>query len=243
MKLTDNIKSIIKKIKNGESLSDPEKHDYIMYSISDKNTGKMSNIPAISTSCLYNPYCIERQKIPGSACSECYAKALLENGSRETTAEKLKVNTLFYSNYEITEECIPLINSLILRLETCGEICNLLHIKNYIEIAKKNSHCTVVLWTKNIDLIDRIQEIKPKNMIIIFSELFQNNNWTEKQFFNFRKIHPAIDKLFIVFSGEYIKQNNIELNCVKKNGKKRCINCMLCYELNNTFIIREKLHR
>ena len=49
--------------------------------------------------------------------------------------------------------------------------------------------------------------------------------------------YPFIDKIFTVYNISYIRDNGIEINC----GKKKCIECQLCYSHNDVKYINEKI--
>jgi hypothetical protein len=66
---------------------------------------------------------------------------------------------------------------------------------------------------------------KPENLIIIKSSKYLND------------ISLSLGKVFTVFTKEYIKENNVSINC----GDKKCIDCLICYTQNNTKFINEKL--
>lgn len=44
------------------------------------------------------------------------------------------------------------------------------------------------------------------------------------------------DKVFTVYTKDFIKENMVDINC----GGKHCLTCQLCYRNNGTFYIREK---
>ena len=46
-----------------------------------------------------------------------------------------------------------------------------------------------------------------------------------------------VDHVFTVYTKEYIKENNIDVNC----GSKNCLGCQLCYNKDTEFHIREQL--
>ncbi len=58
--------------------------------VSDYMSGKMENVPSISTSCLVNPRCITRMQNGCSICSYCFAADGLsyKKGLRENYVSK-----------------------------------------------------------------------------------------------------------------------------------------------------------
>ena len=70
---------------------------------------------------------------------------------------------------------------------------------------------------------------KPDNLIIIRSSMFINKAVKPGYWF--------VDKTFTVYDKEYIKANQVDINC----GARDCINCLKCYTHNDKREIREKL--
>ena len=52
-----------------------------------------------------------------------------------------------------------------------------------------------------------------------------------------REKYWMVDHLFTVYDKDFIKNNNIEINC----GAKSCLGCKKCYIDNNIFYINEQL--
>lgn len=223
-------------IRNNGDLLHIEKQVFIEYSITEpRKNGKMDTIPSISTSALCNVSCAMRSRQADCICSKCYARRQLQ--MMKTLREKMEVNTLFYTKYELTAADIPRINTSVFRFESFGELNNELQVKNYFLIARRNRHCFFVLWTKNYHLIESARKLyglkKPKNLRIIASEYIIDHDITE----HIWKRYKFIDKIFSVYSKEYAEQNQIEINC---SGK--CKNCMRCYDQENKErFIREML--
>ena len=230
--MKSDIKAIKEKIDNNETLTEAEKHEYILYSITDNHTGKMENMVSISTSCLTNPYCIERRTNENLICNQCYAAAQLEY--QNTTNRKMEYNTVFYTRYMLNPCDIPLINATVFRAEAFGDVQNVLQCKNYYTIARKNPHCTFVAWTKNPELYANAGT-KPKNFMIVYSMPGINMECTPARFDLLKRYNPIIDKVFCVFTEEYANENNVNICC----GNKHCCNCLICYKKNTRKIINE----
>ena len=228
---------IFNKIDNNEKLTDYEIKKYINYSLTNHG-GKMTGIRSCSTSCICNEYCKNRMKNKKLVCAECYSKTLHEIQTLNFP-DKMKRNTVFYSNYKLTKNSIPFINESVFRFESFGDISNELHFQNYCTIAAANK-ATFVLWTKNIKIIksyiDQGGKI-PKNLLIIYSIPKMNFIPTMKFYRKLKKVYPFIKKLFCVFTNDFIQENNIPINC----GGKYCLDCMTCYDPGNrTIFIYEK---
>lgn len=228
------IETIKECIMENRKLTSLEKRIYIEYAICKNHTGKMEAMKSLSTSCLENPYCKARQKKEGCICQKCYADAMLHCYS--TLSEKLKINTKFLTEYELTKKDVPFINASVFRLEAFGDVKNILQVKNYYTIARANKHCKFVLWTKNVNFVD-LAGTKPRNVIVIYSEPEINKIWTKSEYDIFKKYHAAVNKIFCVFTEDYIRENSIRINC----GSKKCIECMTCYTTNKVWNICEKL--
>ena len=224
--MTKEIISIIEKIKARQALTDAEKMEYIRYSISTHD-GKLAGIPSISTSCLENLYCIARSKNPENICYFCYAMGYC--GFRESLREKLDVNTIFYTEYDIPEKSVPLLNAMHFRFESFGDLNNVQQVKNYFCIAKVNKAVNVGLWTKNPFIIAQALDNgvkKPANVKIIYSIPEINKVITIETYNAIKKEYPFIDAIFTVHDQKSIDENGININC----GGKSCRECgFSCY--------------
>lgn len=219
------INTIIEKIKKREPLTDAEKMTFINYSITTPSkAGKMDQIPSISTSALCSVGCAMRSKNSNYICSRCYARRELKR--RKTLREKMYINNIFYTQYELTAACVPYINSNLFRFEGFGEIQNIIQVKNYFTIARKNKHCFFVLWTKEPQIIQEAMAAyntrKPSNMRIIVSEYIINAPEKKRISWTFA------DKVFSVYTKDHANKNDININCAGK-----CIDCMRCYDKAN----------
>jgi len=187
--------------------------------------GKLEHMNSINVSSLNNPFCIEMSKIEGNVCSKCYSTRLLK--CRKALKTKLEKNGELLIN-NINSYDLPRINAKWFRFNSYGELLNKKHFINLTKIAHKNIHVTFALWTKRIQLVGDYPV--PANLILIYSEPRINPKevW----------IPPRFNKVFAVYTKDYIKENNIDINC----GGKKCITCLKCYSIHNDYnIIREKL--
>lgn len=202
----------------------------------EKHTGKMSGMQSLSTSCTINPHCIERMKDGNSICAHCYASRMMKRyGSLE---RKLITNTKILATHVLTAEEIAAleINSYLFRFESFGDIVNTNHAHNYINIAKATPSTRFGLWSKNIDILEDAFDKygKPSNVRFIYSMSVINP--TEDQIAAALKL-PYVDKVFCVFTEDYIEAHNIDINC----GERKCIECRTCYMDDTVKVIREKL--
>ena len=119
------------------------------------------------------------------------------------------------------------------RFEAFGDIQNEIQVINYFNICDKNKHVNFALWTKNPAIISRTINNgckKPKNLQIVLSSHYLNKE-TDIEKWNF------VDKIFTVYTKEYIEENNIEINCKGES----CLICQKCYRKNRENYINEEL--
>lgn len=198
-----------------------------------KGTGKMAGVNSISTSVLLNKRCAKNAAIPGSICAHCYAMRYA--GFRPALRRKLEMNALLYARYVVPVEWLPVINDLIFRFESFGDLNNAIQVENYFNIARKNSAVTFAQWTKNPDYIAQAIDngaAKPENVIVVYSSILKNV--CNKDIIT---RYPFIDKVFTVYSPAYIEANNIDINC----GARSCLGCQRCYRKDTEIFISEKL--
>lgn len=196
-----------------------------------KHCGKMSGMQSLSTSCLCNKNCLNRVENSNLVCSHCYAQRQMK--MYKNLEKCLKKNTEILTANLLTDEEIPLINAAFFRFESFGDLNNEVQIVNYFRICKRNKHVKFALWTKNPWIIAEAinnGESKPRNLQIVYSSPYLNkcDNKLNK--------YPFIDKIFTVYTKEYIKANNIKINC----GAKSCLSCHKCYIKSKEIYINEK---
>jgi hypothetical protein len=198
--------------------------------ITEKHRGKLTGLSSINTSTVNNPYCQKMSKNSNCICSKCYAFEI------ESVFEY--VHNFQAKNYEIINNHIIEPNTFRkvrpVRFNSIGELGSALHLENLIRIVNHNSHIQFSLWTKRIDITNKVFKTieKPKNLILIYSSPVINKCRDIKTLKYF-------DKVFTVYSYEYTKKNNININC----GGKHCIECLTCYSVNDTVYVNEHIKR
>ena len=196
--------------------------------------GKMKGIKSIGTSCVDNPFCLKRRQDGLSVCSKCYAVTYMK--MRKTLKQHLADNAKILANTLLEEREIPVTNDLIYRFESFGDLYNKTHLLNYITIAERNQYTKFGLWTKNIWILDEVFNhdhiLKPNNLSIVVSSPTLNVQMNLN-----REKYWMVDHLFTVYDKDFIKNNNIEINC----GAKSCLGCKKCYIDNNIIYINEQL--
>ena len=204
--------------------------------ITYNHTGKMHGMISISTSALVNDGCMRRHQIEGSICSKCYACKQLKRYKAQDLALIRNAYILTSKVYDVSE--MPFLNAAFVRFEAFGDLINETQFMNYINIAKKNPHCTFAIWTKAPYIMTNVFKSgieKPSNMIIIYSSIMVNDS-----VFTFEELKekmPFIDKMFTVYDKKTIKEKNIDINC----GARSCVGCMRCYTHNTENVINEML--
>lgn len=212
-------------MKNYELMNETEKLNYL---ITWKHTGKMENMVSLSTSVLLNENCKAHRNCAGSICENCYAFEQLH--AYKTQRVKLERATEFLTSHVVDFDNIPVLNVKLFRFESFGDLNNSIQVINYFNIARKNPDTTFTLFTKNPFIIDyALKEYgvsKPENFIVILSSLFKNHEFNIDKM---KALYPFVDKIFTVYTPEYINENGITINC----GARNCFTCRKCYDKNN----------
>ena len=196
-----------------------------------KMSGKLSGIPAINTNTVTNEFCI-KMKDTDSICSSCYSHRML-NTYRKNCQNAFQFNSDVLSKSVLIEDFLPVINSAFFRFNGHGELINMVHLINIVNICKKNPHTNFALWTKRKNLINKLFKYSdsyhpPKNLILIYS-------------------NPKIDCVQIEPPVHFHKVfNNVSKPIYKSiencTGQK-CIECLACYKKDsgiNTIIEKVK---
>jgi hypothetical protein len=193
--------------------------------ITKHTSGKMNGFISINTSSLDNDFCKSCRLNNELICSKCYAGKY--ESFRQHLKNNLENNSKILSSNKLTNNDIPIINNKYVRLHSFGELYNLNHLMNFISIANKNIDTTFTLFTKRLNLIKEVENLIPKNMIIIASSMHLNIPLNKED------IPERVNKVFTV----YDKKSEVTINC-----SQACSSCMKCYNLEDkTFYINERL--
>ena len=196
--------------------------NFKLLSVSQGLTGKMTGMPAITTSMLCNEHCQKLSQIIGTVCEKCYTMKYLK--SRPAVEKCYAENTELLTSSIIPIKQLPFINAAMCRLETFGDIVNATHLQNYINLIRKNNHCMFSLFTKNYTVVFEYfkKHKQPKNLSIVISSLLLNEPFDV----SFLKETALTNiKIFTVYTKPFAKGNSVIINC----GKTRCIDCRRCY--------------
>ena len=201
--------------------------NFKLLSVSQGLTGKMTGMPAITTSMLCNEHCQKLSQIIGTVCEKCYTLKYLQ--SRPSVEKCYRENTELLTKSVIPIHQLPFINAAMCRLESFGDIINATHLQNYINLVKKNNHCMFCLFTKNYTVVFNYFKThkQPKNLSIVISSLLLNQPFDVN---SLNETNITNVKIFTVYTKAYAKGNGVVINC----GKNRCIDCRRCYKLNKT---------
>ena len=198
--------------------------------VSDNMSGKMENIPSISTSCLANPICLQRMLDGDSICSHCFAETTLKRYS--DCGKNMLSNTYLLTESILDLDLLPRFpNVSIVRIESFGDVANVTQAINYANLCKVNPLVTFAWWSKNISIIEKAFDLvgKPENVILIESS-------PKVDVVKAASSH-YVDKVFTVFSKKYIIENNVDINC----GARCCATCRNCYRKDTPADVREQL--
>ena len=201
-----------------------------LITVSQGLTGKMTGIPAVTSSSTCNLHCRRLSALQGSVCAHCYTQKYLQ--SRPSIQDCYEHNSKLLSNGLILYKHLPFINATLCRLESFGDIINVTHLENYIRLVKKNNHCLFALFSKRYDLLSYYfgRNKQPKNLSIVLSSVLLNEPMKPVE-------HIQNQKIFTVYTKEFVNEHNVLITC----GKRRCIDCRLCYQKNNSPIFITEL--
>lgn len=199
---------------------------------------KLEGIDSISTSVCDNAICDARRKNEKSICCKCYASS--QQKRQIGLKEHNILNGIIIRNILIPIKAFKAIQfiSKYVRVESFGDVANVIQARNYIRLLKAFPRKTCVIFSKNLKIwkmaIDAENGL-PQNTSFVFSSSHLN----EKQKFD-RKEYPFVNHRFTVYSKEYAKEHNIAINC-----RKKCISCLKkkenCFFKNDVFDISELL--
>lgn len=199
-----------------------------------KMSGKLEGIEAINTNSLSNSYCQKMSNCKNKeiVCTKCYSQRMLKT-FRTSCISAFEHNSRILSTKVIPLCIVPRFMSIqLVRFNGHGELINNNHLINISNIIKMNPDTQFALWTKRIDLIKNHKKLK--NCMYIYSSPAINKKIDIKEL-NKKMESFKFDKVFTVFTENYAKENNININC---SGKK-CINCRTCYSKNKENYINE----
>ena len=184
-------------------------------------SGKLDLIKSINTNTVTNDFCIKMNKAKDTniICTKCYSHAMLKT-FRKNCQPSFQRNSDLLSGRVLEQEELPLILDAFFRFDSHGELINVTNLINYVNITKKNPHCSFGLWTKRKDIINRYFKDNdcPPNLILIYSNPKISNILSKPP----KHFHRTFNN---VLEHEEVERQN----CTGQ----QCKNCLLCYTPNN----------
>lgn len=199
-----------------------------------KLNGKLEGFRAIGTNTHTNEYCQKMQSAKDNTiCPWCYSEKAIKKGYNKNLEDFLQHNTEVLGDNILTEyvyrqgsSITTKLNDTYFRFQQHGEIINMKHLINLMNIAIDNPKTTFGFWTKRKNLIKRYAKKNgiPDNVIMVYS-------------------NPRINHIMETVPGGFNKVfNNVwsEFETEKQNctGQK-CIDCLRCYDKDKDNIIIE----
>ena len=194
------------------------------------HTGKMTGFCSLSTSPVHNTFCMARSKCRGTICEHCYSIAM--QLQYKNLSQMLAKNLEVLTTRLIPVEKWPIVNALMFRLESFGDVQNETQVLNYFNFCRRNPRVQFTVWTKNLAVYKSALKVaeRPENLIIIASSPVINEPMDVSAY-------DFVDKVFTVYTKEYATQNGVKVNC----GARSCMACQRCYSHNADFHVNELL--
>lgn len=199
---------------------------------------KLEGITSISSSVHDNCFCKARRAIEDCICKYCYAhnQQSYQTGLKEHNI----INGIILRNVLIPVSAFKQLAIVfpVLRIESFGDVANVIQARNYIRIIKAHPEKRCGIWSKNLQIWKTAFELegKPKNCTFVASSPYLNKPIAKTIIDSF----PFIDHVFTVYTKDYIKKHNIKINC----GGRKCMDCIIkkanCYFRNTEFYINEQ---
>ena len=216
---------------------DPRWQDYMkkyVHVTNHSNDYKLRGIQSISTSVLWNRWCMARRELKGAVCQKCYAEHLVK--ARKDLHNCLISNYILLTSHMLDDREIAriLLDTRYVRIESFGDVANVTQARNYIHIILANPDIRFAIWSKNKAIWRKAfaLEGKPENCTFVYSSLYVNkaevitlDDW-------------FIDHVFTVWDDEhYASFRGTPSECAGLS----CRACLKCYTKNSQFYINEEL--
>ena len=198
---------------------------------------KTQDLLSVNTDTCSNEECVKTQKAiellraSGKPCNKvcgyCYSYCSL-NAYRQSMRPALKRNSIALSSSIIPSSELPTYNSAILRFQAHGDLINVTHLHNLVNIALNNPHVTFGLWTKRTSIVRAFtkQHSIPSNVVMIYSNPIVNR---------IIKTPPnGFQKVFNAVTVKHTEQHNTPINC-----DSACVKCRKCYLGSETVIVEQ----
>ena len=134
---------------------------WITYHHKAKINNKMNNLMSIMID--FPEFCMNNRKNCKSICKHCYAYIQVSIRGKSLWP-KLKHNSQVLSNCQINfDKTESPLN--VLRFSSYGELANPTQYLNIQLVAKHNQHLHCAIWSKRVNIIQRLNHLKPTNLM------------------------------------------------------------------------------
>lgn len=193
--------------------------------------GKLQGIQSVSTLSVCNPYCIARMADGDSVCSHCYVQG---HNYKTSLMAHLIANFIRLTKSILPDDCLPIITSVFGRIESFGDVYNVIQARNYIRLIRKNACVKFAIWSKNDAIWQKAFEIdgKPENCTFVLSSDKVNVPAIPRE-----QMKKYIDYIFTVYDFDFVVKHDIKINC----GLRKCMECKHCYVRGNAISVNEIL--
>lgn len=198
---------------------------------------KMAGIQSIGTTSLVNPICQRRKEVCGGICSHCYAANLCKmraslNKHLAENYEKLTAKLL-----SPTEAAAVPVTSLIARIESFGDVANVIQARNYIRIIRAHKWIHFGIWSKNWGIWHAAfkKEGKPRNCTYVHSSMGLNEISDVND-----RMKRYVDHVFTVWDKKEYDARFKGDNLTECAGIS-CASCQKCYHKGGSYYINERL--
>ncbi len=157
-------------------------------------------------------------------CNYCYDFS--QEQFKLNSLNRHSLNLLIMKTVEFTEEeCKTLSCNVteIMRINSSGDIENLIHCKNMFRLCKVCNYSFCAMWSKNVSIVQKTVELigKPSNLILIYSNPIIDGD--------IKNPPKYFDYTFTVYSTEEKLMEAVNNGAMVCNGQK-CKNCgFSCY--------------
>ena len=193
--------------------------------------GKLDGLESVGTLNVCNPYCVARMK-EGGVCAHCYVE---KHGYKKALMGKLIYNYDLLTAGIVPFEMLPIVSTILARVESFGDVHNETQARNYLHIIRKNSNSRWAIWSKNPAIYRKAfeSEGKPENTTFVLSSFLLNTPAKIPE-----NMEKYVDHVFTVYTLAYLKEHpEIEIDC----GFSRCLECQKCYHRTTKKYINEIL--
>lgn len=196
---------------------------------------KLHDMQSISTAATLNPICTARARTD-SVCAKCYANAQLKY--KKSLREHLEQNFRILTARLLTvfEAERVKISTLLARIESFGDVADVIQARNYIRIIATHPETRFGVWTKNLAIWNEALDLegKAENMTLVYSSPKVN----ERAMLSERE-GRYVDHIFTVWTPEVYDE--IFIGSASECAGLSCMECRKCYCKGGSYYIDERL--